>query len=187
MIEIIAFVGKAQAGKSTAAKHLVENYGFVRLRFADTLKSMLYAMGLSYEEIDGYKKISECELLGGNTPRYTMQTLGTEWGRKLISEDLWINCLDRNMRSFIRAGAKKFVIDDVRFLNEARYIARVSEEENFKVCLVRIHREYVKQKDIHQSETEMDLIDTHYSIGNFGTIEEFRMNVFNVLKLWEGK
>lgn len=187
MIEIIGFVGKAQSGKSTAATQLVNKHGFVRLRFADTLKSMLYAMGLTEREVDGDLKQKECELLGGNTPRYAMQTLGTEWGRRLIGPNIWVDCLARKLEQHIRGGVTKFVVDDVRFLNEAKYLARLSNDGNFDTCLIRIHRDYTNQYEKHQSETEMEMIDTRYSVGNFGTIEEFRENVSNVLKLWKGR
>jgi hypothetical protein len=41
-----------------------------------------------------------------------MQTLGTEWGRNLIADDLWVKSAIR------RAGDLRTVITDVRFPNE---------------------------------------------------------------------
>lgn len=114
---LIAFTGLAGSGKSTAAQHLVKNNGFQRLRFAGPLKDMMRALGLTEAEIEGDRKEVPCELLGGKTPRYAMQTIGTEWGRDLIASDLWI-------RAFRAALAKvpegvPVVVDDCRFPNEA--------------------------------------------------------------------
>lgn len=114
---LIAFTGLAGSGKSTAAQHLVKTHGFTRLRFAGPLKDMMRALGLTEAEIEGDRKETPCELLGGKTPRYAMQTIGTEWGRDLIASDLWI-------RAFNAALAKvpegvPVVVDDCRFPNEA--------------------------------------------------------------------
>lgn len=114
---VLAFTGLAGSGKSTAALHLVERYGFQRVRFAGPLKDMMRALGLTEAEIEGELKEKPCALLGGKTPRYAMQTIGTEWGRDLISQDLWIRAwlaaLDR-----VPAGLP-VVVDDCRFPNEA--------------------------------------------------------------------
>lgn len=114
---IIAFTGLAGAGKSTAAFHLIQTHGWARVRFAGPLKAMMAALGLSAAEIEGERKELPCALLGGRTPRYAMQTIGTEWGRDIINEDLWIHAwraaLDR-----VPAGVP-VVVDDCRFPNEA--------------------------------------------------------------------
>jgi hypothetical protein len=68
--------------------HLVNHRGFARVRFAGPLKAMMAALGCTNAEIDGDRKEVPCDLLGGKSPRWAMQTLGTEWGRKLIGDDL---------------------------------------------------------------------------------------------------
>lgn len=141
---IIAFTGLAGAGKSTAALHLVNRHGFQRVRFAGPLKAMMAALGLTTAEIDGNRKELPCELLGGKTPRHAMQTIGTEWGRKLIGDDLWINAW--------RAAVDKLpadvpvVVDDCRFPNEAAAIQAAGG-----VC-VRIERAGAGTASVHESE-----------------------------------
>src|SRR5690606_24735571 len=49
----------------------------------------------------------------GASPRKMMQTLGTDWGRQMIGEDIWVKAFAR-----INAG-KQVVVPDVRFENEA--------------------------------------------------------------------
>ena len=87
---IIGLTGLAGSGETTVARHLMGMHGFVRHRMAEPLKSMLKALGLTEQQIDGDLKEVPCELLGGKTPRHAMQTLGTEWGRDLISQNLWV-------------------------------------------------------------------------------------------------
>lgn len=114
---VIGFAGAAGSGKSTAAEFLEKGCGFRRVRFAGPLKAMIQALGLTPDEIDGHLKESPCELLGGKTPRWAMQSLGTEWGRELIGPDVWVNAWHRavdNLPAHVHV-----VCDDVRFANEA--------------------------------------------------------------------
>lgn len=118
---LIAFCGKSGVGKSTAALHLVEKYGFHRVRLAGPLKAMMRALGLSDAEIEGDMKESPCDLLGGRSPRFAMQTIGTEWGREFICPDLWVNAWGQTADALLRKG-ERVVVDDCRFMNEAQAI-----------------------------------------------------------------
>lgn len=117
---IVAFTGLAGSGKSTAAAHLVNHHGYQRVRFAGPLKAMMAALGCTQEQIDGSEKELPCELLGGKTPRYAMQTIGTEWGRDLIASDLWIRAWNAAVAK-VPAGLP-VVVDDCRFPNEAEAV-----------------------------------------------------------------
>lgn len=114
---IIGFAGCAGAGKTTAARHMIEHHGFERVRFAGPLKDMMRAIGCTEDEIDGSRKEVPCDLLGGRTPRQAMQWLGTEWGREMIAPDLWTRAW-----AYAAAGKQKVVVDDVRFPNEVEAI-----------------------------------------------------------------
>ena len=124
---IIGLCGLAGAGKSTAARHLVERHGFVRRPFAALLKGMLryllHAQGVPAGDVermvDGDLKEVLSPHFGGRTPRLAMQTLGTEWGRAL-SPDLWVNAWARSID-----GLERVVADDVRFENEASTVRRM--------------------------------------------------------------
>ena len=191
MINIIALTGKAESGKTTAAKYIVEKYTYKRLRFADALKRMLKGLGLSDEEIDGRFKFASCELLGGKTPRHAMQTLGTEWGRELITPDLWIRALDRQLRDYINIEkCTQFVIDDLRFVNEAKYLDSL-REKGYKVLIVGIESRRGDQKDTgsHVSETQMNnitpdhMLFNHYSLDIlYKSIDEIADMYFNKKK-----
>ena len=90
---VIALTGLMNSGKSTVADYLVTHRDFVRLKFAQGLKEMMRALGLTDDEIEGVRKEMPCERLNGRTPRYAMQTLGTEWGRTHMGQDFWVNLL----------------------------------------------------------------------------------------------
>lgn len=135
MAALIALAGLAGAGKTTVANILVEDFGFTRARFAAPLKSMLSELlrhaGANEELVkrlvDGDLKEVPCPLLGDRSPRYAMQTLGTEWGRELIHPELWLLTLERGL-SHLLAEDMDVVIDDARFLNEFALARRLGGE-----------------------------------------------------------
>jgi hypothetical protein len=118
---LIGLSGRAGSGKSHAANYLVEKHGYTKVKLAGPLKDMLRAVGLTEDHIEGSLKEEPCDLLCGKTPRFAMQTLGTEWGRELISVDLWGSLWRAQVGSLLDQG-KQVVTDDVRFSNEAARI-----------------------------------------------------------------
>jgi hypothetical protein len=128
---IIGLCGLAGSGKSTAARHLEAEHGFVILPFAGPLKRMARAFGLTAREMSGDLKEAPCDALCGRTPRQFMQWLGTEFGRQMIGEDMWVKAWQRELESArVDAlmergddhGYPDVVADDVRFPNEAAAI-----------------------------------------------------------------
>ena len=117
MIHLIGFAGRAGCGKSFAAKTLARQAGFVLTRFADPLKDMLRCLGLGDAEVDGDLKETSSPLLCGKTPRWAMQSIGTEWGRTLIGPSLWTDAWARRADAVLARGGA-VVVDDVRFQNE---------------------------------------------------------------------
>lgn len=117
MSKLIVLTGFAGAGKSTVAKHLVNEKGFVLVKYASPLKDMLRSVGLTDEHIEGHLKEVPCDLLCGKSPRYAMQTLGTEWGRDIIGPSLWSNLWLSRVNLLLQSG-RSVVTDDCRFENE---------------------------------------------------------------------
>lgn len=123
---IIGIAGEAGSGKGTAAEVLLRN-GYTKGKFAGALKDMLRAL-LRYRKvsdvdiermIEGDLKELPHPALNGRSPRYAMQSLGTEWGRDCIDENLWVDtefdALD---------GVENITFDDVRHENEEDAIVR---------------------------------------------------------------
>jgi hypothetical protein len=103
--------------------------GYRRMSFATPLKAMLWAFltqagcdtATAKRMIDGDLKEVPSTFFLGRSPRYAMQTLGTDWGRKLIGEGLWVSVTISAAQKARKAG-HPVVIDDVRFPNEAEAI-----------------------------------------------------------------
>lgn len=112
---IIAITGQKEAGKSTIARFLFDNYGYARIRFADPIKAMLGAYGLTEYELEGAGKELPCQILGGHTPRYAMQSLGSGWGRDMMSKTFWTDAWSRR----VGHGLGGYIVsEDCRFCNE---------------------------------------------------------------------
>jgi hypothetical protein len=123
-MRLIAFCGRAGAGKTTAARRLVAAHGYARAPFAAGLKAMLTILlrlqradeDEIAELIDGAAKEDRCRYLAGASARRAMQTLGTEWGRA-IDPDFWVKV----WRASLPDG-QRIVVDDLRFANEANAV-----------------------------------------------------------------
>lgn len=113
---IIGLCGAAGAGKSTVADRLVAAHGFQHASFADPIYEAVSAIsGMPVKSLkDRRNKESVIEWLGVS-PRMLLQTLGTEWGRNMVRQDIWI-------QSALRRIGGDVVFSDVRFDNEAEAI-----------------------------------------------------------------
>ena len=142
---IIGLTGYAGSGKSTAAQILVERHGFTLVKFAGPLKKMMRCLGLGDREIEGDLKETPHPVLNNKTPRYAMQTLGTEWGRDQIGPALWVNVAMEAACKVLDQGGR-VVIDDCRFPNEAAAIKQAGG------TVIKINRPGVGPVNGHVSE-----------------------------------
>ena len=128
-MHIIGLMGAERAGKSTVARHLVDK-GFQPLGFATALKRMLKAgFGLTDEQLNGSEKETPCSALCGRTPRFAMRMLGSEFGRRMIHKNLWVETLVQEAEQLERAApGVHIVVEDVRFANEIEAIHRLGGE-----------------------------------------------------------
>lgn len=173
---LIGLTGYAGSGKSTVADILVRDHGFTRMRFAQPLKDMLKALGLTDRELDGDLKLAPCELLGGKTPRHAMVTLGTEWGRTLIDWDMWTRALmlridDEMLSVAVHGDEPKIVVDDARFLNEIDAL----KQRGAKIW--RVHRPGVVALTDHPSEKEWTTAQYDRLIFNCGSMDRLRGDI----------
>lgn len=104
--------------------------------------------------------------------RRLYQRIGTEGGRKIIGENVWIDL----MRDWYH-GLEPFalgVVPDVRFLNEANAVW----EEGGKLITVTRPDPYDLGENLrHASETEQLRLDSDHVISNDGDIEELGRKV----------
>lgn len=119
---LIGLTGAAGSGKNTAAARLVKAHGFYSLAFADPLYEMVSIVtGLMREDLED-REIKETPIDWlGKSPRQLLQSLGTEWGRGCVRDDLWITIAFRRIDEILDGG-RSVVVTDVRFPNEAEAI-----------------------------------------------------------------
>ena len=162
MTLLIGLTGYKGSGKSEVAKYLNTQYNFERSAFAWPLKDMLIALGLSEVHIHGSLKETPNKILSGRTPRFAMQTLGTEWGRDVMHPEFWTNIWKRRaIRALSESKDARLVVEDVRFPNEAAIVEYLGGEVWY---INRIPNEV--EKDLHPSETLMATIKPYRIIIN---------------------
>jgi hypothetical protein len=128
---VLGLSGPGGCGKSTVARALVAALGGravvlpVNAPLKAALRAILEAGGLTPAQInrrlDGDLKRVPCAILGGRTPTDAMQTMGTEWGRRMVHPDLWVDLWRRQAEIRMASGAA-VLNDSVRFENEVAHI-----------------------------------------------------------------
>lgn len=178
---LIGLVGAKGAGKDAFASFLVEEAGFVNVKFAGPLKNMVRSLltdlGMSASEIErrieGDLKEEPIPQLMGTTSRWIMQSLGTEW-RDLIYREMWTDLLIAGAGDLIRNGYP-VVVSDCRFKHEAIAL------QSMGGVLVRITRPGIEGSvDSHVSELEMKSIEHDVEVLNDGTLKDLQ-NAVKVL------
>lgn len=173
---IIALTGAATSGKGIVSKRLTDYHDFFPTRFADPIKRMLaVGLGLSAEQLDGREKQTPMPDFGGLTPRHLMQTLGTEWGRRMVHSDVWVNAWRRHMSTY----GDRIVVDDLRFPNEAMCIRALGG------TIWRVNRPSVPVMD-HVSERFIREIAVDREIQNASTISALAAAVDAIVWEMEG-
>jgi hypothetical protein len=170
---------RPRSGKSTTAEILVRDYNYKIKPLAGPLKRMierfLFEAGFTVVEIDEYMTEKKEEMIHGNwdrplTMRYLLQTLGTEWGREHLGENIWINVWEKSLDF---SNCKGIVADDVRFLNEANAI----RERGGEIwCVVR-DVESLESTLKHASEGGLDKFEFDKYIFNSSTMEHLENSV----------
>lgn len=135
---LLAMYGRARSGKDTAADYLAQQLGLYKYAFAEPLKTMLKSVfGDHFHEGDRSGICPET----GKSYREMMQTLGTEWGREMMTQDVWINLVQKKWEwvkdgcphetplgriSNLHLGKEQvtqgMILSDLRFDSEAEWV-----------------------------------------------------------------
>ena len=168
---LIGFTGPAGCGKDLAASFLEAR----RVGFADPLyRGLATMLGVPEERLRD-RAMKERPIVGFDvSPRRLLQTLGTEWGRRCVAEDLWVDMARRQWCRF-RALGETVVVPDVRFANEAEAIRADGGE------VWMIHRPSVAAILPHVSEAGLPLRLIDRLVVNDGTVDQLRERVRETL------
>ena len=120
------------------------------MAFADPLYRMLAALlDCTVDEVRAMPKSEPMPQLEGKTIRHTLQTLGTQWGRQMMGEEIWANTCVREALWLIQSGVS-VVIDDCRFHNEYKLLRDAGAK------FVRLSREDMPEQVNPGHESEAD-------------------------------
>jgi hypothetical protein len=192
LIGIVGFIG---SGKGTVGD-ILERKGYVKDSFAKPLKDAVSCMfGWPRELLEGDSEVSRnwreepdhywSEKFGRQfTPREALQLMGTEAGRNVFHQDLWVISL------LNRAKGKDVVVTDVRFKNEIDYIQQnggrviriirgpepewyqTALEVNTLHCSQYKRKHFELQDEVHRSEWDWIGSKFDYTILNNGSIQD---------------
>lgn len=148
-ITVIGLAGKAGIGKTHIANAIRETLRETEpdtqvelLSFATPIKQML---GVLFEEKD-----KNAEVYKGKTLRSLLQTLGTEWGREMVDQDIWVNLTLNRKYDAMESGY--ILIDDVRFQNEVTMIKHLGG----KTFCLQMEGAKMIQEATHKSENDLN-------------------------------
>jgi hypothetical protein len=159
MKRVIAFAGPAGVGKSTAAVYLSQEDRLgkvIILSFAEPMRRMVSTiLPLGMESFEQGKKTNPTLGLCGKTPRQMLETIGTEWGKNLVGENIW---LDIVANQIMRGDADTYIIDDLRTDAEAIYL-----RDKLGAIIIHLSRQGVDYKRDHITSCPIseDLV-THF-------------------------
>jgi dephospho-CoA kinase len=176
---IIGLSGYARAGKDTVADYLVKEHGYKRISFADPIKKAMYALDPIVQAGDDYTitlqeavdKLGWEQAKNWEEVRRLLQVFGTEVGREMFGEYIWINKALGNAEPF-----DKIVVTDVRFPEEARAIRNLFGE------VWRIERG--KPTNDHVSENALMTWNFDVIFPNLGTIDDLTSKIGDYLQLY---
>jgi hypothetical protein len=173
-MRLIGLSGYARSGKDTAYALLKES-GWQKVAFAEPMREFLYRLNPIVDEdhtnnvirikevIDSYGWDGYKETVHGAEMRGLMQRLGTECGRALLGDNIWI---DTALNGLDAQGS--YAVTDCRFVNEAFAI----HQRGGKV--IRINRPGVGPANAHISETGLDSYPFDAVVENDGSLENFK-------------
>lgn len=196
---VVGFSGFAGSGKNTAALAVVE-HGYVEDSFAVTLKQMAFALDpiVGCEYCDGFHEVRLSrivELEGWEKAkadpevRRTLQRLGTEAGRHILGDDIWIETLLGRISHRLACEKRMTVVTDVRFANEAQLIQEHYTFDHLdrwksycaRGLLIWIDRPGNLPPNNHVSESKVCREMADAIIVNNGTVEELHTKVLEAV------
>lgn len=131
---LIGIVGFAGSGKGSMSDILRDRWGFSKIAFADSVKDAVstifqWPRELLEGDTEESREFRETldpwwsQKLGYNvTPRSMLQRMGTEAGRKIFHEDIWLLNVSRKINLLTKDA--RVVIPDARFPNEIDFIRK---------------------------------------------------------------
>ena len=206
---IIGIVGFAGSGKGTVGDILVNDHDFTKLSFADAVKDATSAIfgwprHLLEGDTDESRKFRETkdEFWSARLdfiPRLAMQLMGTEAGRNVFHQNLWVDVVERRIRQLQEVNFNHIVIPDVRFPNEIEairkwggFVVRIvrGNEPEWYEAAERANKEGITElmskHCVHYSEWAWIGQQFNYQISNNSTVSMLEADVNHMLRVMTG-
>lgn len=170
----IGLSGYAGSGKDTVAQTLVDEYGYTRVAFSDAVRDALdalnpYVLSPSPYGHELHSVQTVVDYIGWDSAksgysdiRRLLQRMGTEVGREIFGENIWVDIAMRRVEKI----NGPVVFTDVRFPNEYRAIAEMGG------ALWHVERPGVGPVNKHGSETDLDAEQFDVRIYNGNSLED---------------
>lgn len=203
---LLGVVGFAGSGKGTIGDIFIRDYQFVRLSFADALKDAVSVIfGWDRKMLEGDTKESRewrekvdpwwSDKFGYQvTPRLMLQKMGTEAGRNVFNDEIWIHTVAKRLKDH-----ENVVIPDVRFKNEidfvrdnGGFIIQVNRGKNPKwyEAALKANKEdntdLMENYPIHYSEWAWLGHHRDYVIDNNGSLVMLESDIKHMMKVFTG-
>lgn len=157
---LIGITGYMGSGKSTAATHIVEKYGFIRMRLSGKMRDIGHELELEIT-------------------RDFLQACGKLF--REFDDDVWVRYLAKK----INESSSSIVVDDIRRMNEVNYLRPLgfkfirieSSSETRKIRLeARMNKKISdydwKRWSDHLTEIQVAQLPVDYIILNEGSLKE---------------
>lgn len=184
MGNLIGLGGYAYAGKDAFADVLEKNLGWYKTYMSKALRESLETLNpiVGLDVRDHILRFKEAiEILGYEEAkklpevRALLQRMGTEVGRKLWSEDFWVDLCFKDAVKQLEAG-RNVVITGIRYPNELFAIQSLS---GTSVWVTRPENYAVND---HSSDNSLTPENFDYTFKNEGTLEDLETTVPEFLK-----
>jgi ABC-type dipeptide/oligopeptide/nickel transport system ATPase component len=174
--KLIGIVGYAGSGKTTITRAAIDVPHMAdvkQMSFSTPIVQMLRAIGVPSELLNDKSRWNEpLEMLCGHSIRYAATTLGTEWGRDLVGQELWTR-IGLAQAARHRAIGRHVIIDAVRFPSE---MEAMREAGAVFVAMYRADVENVAKSTDNYHESERHIFklrqQCEWSIENSGTFND---------------
>lgn len=214
---LIALGGKLRAGKDAVGDYLESSHGFVKMGMSDALNEALLALNpwidievttdhgdttvtlVSTERYqDLHDRVGYVEAKKNPEVRRLLQVLGTEVGRDMIDQDVWVKIAEKKILDLWSQG-RDVVITAIRFPNELDMVRRlgginawIERPEALRIdsnglesstgTLTPKSKSQVRRMEAstiseHASENSVSADDFNYVLMNDGTLDQLYRKV----------
>lgn len=199
-ISIVGVGGLLTSGKDAFADYLVTSWGYTKTFMSNPLHQWMLTQNpwikldkpvrcmegwtLELGEFHPYNyivhQVGYTEAKEQTEIRRALQRIGTECGRKLISENVWADAMEREIRQLLARGINHIVVTGIRYENELQMIQRLGGETVWieRPSARASHEEKIRSAAAsadtatHSSEVSLDAGRFDSVIENDGSLEQ---------------